>query len=329
MKPNILLLTLFILTNLAISQSNQYLHFDRVDDYVRLDDGSQYIANSSAISMAGWFYTDQLAYGQGMIGFRGTNEGFYLIQLADGILESRLITNNGFHEVVGPAFTILPGQWQHVAWVYNGSQVTLYIDGVSKGSVAASGQITETDIPFTIGRSILTNLNFYFGGRVDEVTVWKKALSPTEIQDMMNNELTGSEADLALYYKFNQGQPGGDNTSITKLVSETGSGERDGDLIGFALNGSTSNFDGVLQVGFQAISFAEIPNKLISDAPFVLDATASSGLPVQFQILSGPATISGDTLKLDGTDGTVIVEASQPGDTTYSPATPVTKSFSV
>jgi hypothetical protein len=330
MKQKTLLLTLLTLTiHFTFGQTNQYLHFDRVDDYVRLDDGSQYIANTNEFAMAGWFYTDQLAYGQGMLGFRGTSQGFYLIQLSNGKLESRLITDAGFHEVVGPDFTILPGQWQHVAWVYNSTHVILYIDGVAKDSVAASGQITATDIPFTIGRSILTNLNFYFGGRVDELTVWDRAISASEIQNMMANEPTGTEPGLQLYYKFNQGQPGGDNTAITKLVSETGSGERDADLIGFAMNGMTSNFEGTLQVGFQAISFSEIPNKLISDAPFVLDAVASSGLPVQFQIVSGPATISGDTLTLDGTEGVVVVEATQPGDTTYTPASPVIKSFNV
>ncbi|MEZ4774464.1 MAG: LamG-like jellyroll fold domain-containing protein [Bacteroidia bacterium] len=330
MKQTIILFslwTLFIAQGYA--QSNQYLHFDRTDDYVRLDNGSQYIANKSAFTMAGWFYTDQLAYGQGMLGFRGTGEGFYFIQLNNGTLECRLQTSTGLHEVVGPNFTILPGQWQHVAWVYNGSSVTLFIDGVNKGSKSASGQITMTNIPFTIGRSILTNLNFYFGGRVDEVTVWDKALSATEILAMMATEPTGTEPNLQLYYKFNQGQPCGDNTAITKLISETGTGDRDADLIGFALNGCTSNFAGTLQLGFQTISFANLSNKLISDQPFKLDATASSGLPVAFQIVSGPATLNGDTLILDGTAGQVVVTASQSGDTTYSPATDVTQSFMV
>lgn len=324
----LLLLSLALLGAWAVqAQSNQYLHFDRNDDYVRLDGGSQFIANKTAFSMAGWFYTDQLVYGQGMIGFRGTNNGFYLIQLANGKLESRLQTSTGLHEVVGPDFTILPGVWQHVAWVYTGSAVQLYVDGVLKGSAAASGTISDANIPFTIGRSILTNLNFYFGGRADEVTVWDKALSQSDIQDMMANELTGTEANLQLYYRCNQGAPGGDNTAITKLLSETGSGTRDADLVGFAMNGPTSNFAGTLQVGFQAISFDLIPNQLVSAAPFMLTATASSGLTVDFSVVSGPATVSGNTLTLSGTPGEVVIKASQPGDGSYDPASDVVQSF--
>lgn len=313
----------------GFSQSNQYLHFDRQDDYVRLDGASQYITGKTAISMAGWFYTDQLAYGQGMMGFRTSGNGFYLIQLNNGTLECRLETNTGLHEVVAPQFTILPGVWQHVAWVYDGSSVSLYIDGQLKGSGTASGTLSDNNIPFTIGRSILASLNFYFGGRADEVSVWDKALTVMDIQDMMMNELTGTETNLQLYYKMNQGQPGGNNTSVTTLISEVGGGPRDASLIGFAMNGNSSNFLGTLQSGFQAISFDEIDNKLISDAPFKMNASATSMLPVQFTILSGPATVSNDTLFLSGAAGTVMVEASQAGDTVWNPASPVVNTFDV
>lgn len=327
---HLLLFLLIAMPGFLLSQTNQYLHFDRVNDYVRLDNGSQYIANTTTFSMAGWFYTDQLAYGQGMIGFRGTSQGFYLIQLSDGTLECRLITDAGFHEYVGPNFTILPGVWQHVAWVYDGSTVALYIDGTLHGSTPASGQITAGNIPFTIGRSILSNLNFYFGGRADEVSVWDKALTAADIQDMMADELTGSEANLQLYYKFNQGAPCGDNTSITSLISEVGGGTRDANLIGFALNGGcTSNFDGVLQAGFQAISFLDIPDKLTADSPFTVSATASSGLPVSFEIVSGPATITDSTITLTGQAGEVVVTANQYGDATWDTASTVTQVFQV
>ena len=56
-------------------------------------------------------------------------------------------------------------------------------------------------------------------------------------------------------------------------------------------------------------------------SPLTLSATATSGLPVYY-IAIGPATISGSTLTVTGTD-TVVVTAYQDGDPTYAPATPV------
>jgi hypothetical protein len=78
----------------------------------------------------------------------------------------------------------------------------------------------------------------------------------------------------------------------------------------------------------QTITFNALPNKIYGDAPFAVKATTSSGLPVSFRIVSGPATMSNDIITLTG-DGTVTVEASQAGSSIYSAAIPVQQSFTV
>jgi kumamolisin len=59
-----------------------------------------------------------------------------------------------------------------------------------------------------------------------------------------------------------------------------------------------------------------------------LTATASSGLAVTYTVTSGPGTISGSVLTVTGT-GTIVVTASQAGNSTYSAATPVADSIVV
>jgi len=327
----LLLLTVFLQPFFLTSQSNQYLHFDKVDDFVILDEAGQYVDGTNELTITGWFYCDEHAYGQGYMGFRsGSGDGeFYMIQLNNGVMECRLKSTTGLHEYVGPANTAIPQVWQHFAWVYDGSSVLLYVNGALNGSSPASGIFSSSTVPFGIGKSLLGGFNFVYGGRIDEVTVWDKGLSQSEIQDMIDNELTGNEDNLQLYYKFNQGEPGGNNTAITHLISETGTGERNGELMNFALTGSTSNFNGTLDPGYQAISFPQIPHHLTSDPPFELIASSTSGLEVQFEVISGPATVNGNMLTLDGTPGEVVIEASQPGNGTYDPADPVLNSFLV
>jgi len=63
-------------------------------------------------------------------------------------------------------------------------------------------------------------------------------------------------------------------------------------------------------------------------APIALSATADSGLPVTFSVVSGPGTVSGSTLTITGV-GTVVVAANQPGNTGYAAATQVTHSIVV
>src|SRR6185436_15964948 len=55
---------------------------------------------------------------------------------------------------------------------------------------------------------------------------------------------------------------------------------------------------------------------------------ASSGLPVSFSIVSGPATIFGNSVTITGA-GIVTVRASQSGDANWNAATSVDQSFSV
>ncbi len=79
--------------------------------------------------------------------------------------------------------------------------------------------------------------------------------------------------------------------------------------------------------GAQTLVFQPIGPHSTTDAPFNLVATASSGLPVTFTVISGPATVSGATLTLTGA-GTVVVQASVAGSGTFLPTT-ASQSFTV
>jgi hypothetical protein len=77
----------------------------------------------------------------------------------------------------------------------------------------------------------------------------------------------------------------------------------------------------------QTITFGSLADQTYGNT-ISLSASASSGLPVTFNVISGPATVSNDVLTVTGV-GTVTVEASQAGDGIYGAATPVDQSFSV
>lgn len=78
----------------------------------------------------------------------------------------------------------------------------------------------------------------------------------------------------------------------------------------------------------QTITFASLPHKVVTDPPFTLTATASSGLPVTFDA-EGVCSVADTTLTLDGAIGTCRVTAFQPGDDAYLPASDVPRTFFV
>jgi hypothetical protein len=69
----------------------------------------------------------------------------------------------------------------------------------------------------------------------------------------------------------------------------------------------------------QTIAFESVANKVFGDAPITLNGLASSGLPVVYSLIYGPARLSGNSLTLLGA-GEVRVRASQPGNDEIKPA---------
>ncbi len=106
------------------------------------------------------------------------------------------------------------------------------------------------------------------------------------------------------------------------------------DAIFFHSQGGTGGFDNLLvrqqpDGNAQLIEMADIPNQLTFNDPITLEATASSGLPVSFEMMEGPATINGNVLTLTGETGIVKLKATQSGDGNWLPAPDVVKSFEV
>jgi probable HAF family extracellular repeat protein len=78
----------------------------------------------------------------------------------------------------------------------------------------------------------------------------------------------------------------------------------------------------------QVLTFAAITPPRLTDPPFPVYAASTSGLPVSYSVVSGPATISGNTVTATGV-GTVTVQATQAGNSSYAAALPVTYTFTV
>lgn len=83
------------------------------------------------------------------------------------------------------------------------------------------------------------------------------------------------------------------------------------------------------KVKSQSITADPIAGKKVTSAPFDLKATATSNLPVSFTLISGPATISGSKVTLNGQLGKVVIRASQAGNEEFEPAQNVELSFDV
>lgn len=81
---------------------------------------------------------------------------------------------------------IADGDWHHVAKVYDGSNVQMFIDGKLEGESASGGTLDTSESPIWIGAR---PGNVAATGLFDEVGFFTQALSEDEVNAVMNNGL--------------------------------------------------------------------------------------------------------------------------------------------
>ncbi|MEQ8810454.1 MAG: LamG-like jellyroll fold domain-containing protein, partial [Imperialibacter sp.] len=94
------------------------------------------------------------------------------------------------------------GTWNHVAGVYDGTSLKMYFNGVLTETTAISGVIDSN--PGALGLGGDPDGNISSNAIIDEVRIWNTPLLESEIQNNMFRTLTGSEAGLVAYYRFDE-----------------------------------------------------------------------------------------------------------------------------
>ncbi|GFO67713.1 hypothetical protein GMLC_12920 [Geomonas limicola] len=100
---------------------------------------------------------------------------------------------------------------------------------------------------------------------------------------------------------------------------------------GSAANYQISYQDGLLTIAgsaAQSVTFSAPSKATYGDLPITLAASASSGLPVSFTLVSGPATLNGSQLSFTGA-GNVVLKASQGGNANFAAAADVQQTVAV
>jgi RHS repeat-associated protein len=115
------------------------------------------------------------------------------------------------------------GKWHHIGYTYNASNYTFlaYLDGVFIGSgndfvgsgIRGNDHTIIGDID--MGDNTFAPAPYFFDGKIDDVRVYKRTLSPDEIMQISksSSEALKQEPGLVAYFKL--------NNSFTNLVSKS------------------------------------------------------------------------------------------------------------
>lgn len=155
-------------------------------------DGNKYVSFGAAPVMGGgsfsieaWIKTASIGTRKQIINFglpTVINQGAWFFVNTSNKLEFDLSNTAG----PSSAETITNGVWHHVASVFNGSNVQLYVDGLASGSPFTMYPNIASSTYNGIGARIDV-LSWHFDGQIDEVAVYNAALASSTISSHFNS----------------------------------------------------------------------------------------------------------------------------------------------
>ncbi len=250
----------------AAGEVGQGFNFDGIDDQISIPHNTNQNVGSN-LTIEAWINPTSLIHGETILQKRSTsNTGGYVFEPTQPPGSPNglhfVIMIGGVYKTLNPANVLAAGVWQHVAATYDGAFMRIYVNGIQVASQAQTGPIDPVSDPIVIGRNVVSSVPF--GGEIDEVGLYNRTLSATEIQAIFNAGTAGKCKPTATAAPVGQvAWFGGDGNAND--ISGNGN---DGPL-------GTTTFFAVGKVG-QAIQFdgTQFSQILVPDAPSLRPTTA-------------------------------------------------------
>jgi glucose/arabinose dehydrogenase len=176
--------------SLGRGQLGRNLKLDGVNDFASVSSSPTLSSFGDEITVAGWVKRTAKQASWRMLVSRQLGTGpadQFFLGFKDGAPRFGVSTSNGGEKSVG-AGGAPRKKWVHIAGVYDGSRMTLYVNGVARATLSKSGNIVSSTRPVLVGANAngrrplaaTQNLN----GQLDEVRLHSQALSAAEIRTL-------------------------------------------------------------------------------------------------------------------------------------------------
>jgi hypothetical protein len=144
---------------------------------------------SEAVSLSCWVRCEQLGQERFIVSHGSWQQRYKLSITPEGRLRWTVKTSQGVLDLDG-TFLIELNRYYHVAALYTGYSLELYINGALDSFKAFSGAVQPSTKALTIGRMDEVETQYALRGSVDEVKVWDKEIAITQIEKLKDQWAT-------------------------------------------------------------------------------------------------------------------------------------------
>ncbi|MGS2726608.1 LamG-like jellyroll fold domain-containing protein [Psychroserpens sp. BH13MA-6] len=163
------------------------VYFDGSVDYIDMEDNLD--LNPSGFTVSAWIKRDAADTGTKSIISKRNNSfstGFDIRILTNDRIQ--VFWKNGTNQILTSTTSIPDDEWHHIALIYNGTRLFIYIDGVVSAQANRSAPV-DTDDSFLIAAAGKGSTIQHFMGNIDEVRVWDTDLTVDQLRFIMNQEI--------------------------------------------------------------------------------------------------------------------------------------------
>ncbi|WP_437338017.1 LamG-like jellyroll fold domain-containing protein [Sorangium sp. So ce394] len=175
--------------------------FNGAGDQVEISSaGRSYLHFQDQITAAAWVNPRSVTGNRTIVNQWYAADSF-LLGIAQGkYFFSVAFPNGGAGQHVLVETPAVANAWAHVAGVYDGAALKLYVNGELRASTPASGALQQSTRPIVIGGHPAWNA---YDGLIDEVRLYQQALSSTQVAQLAAGEVYPVRA----YYVYPNDQP--------------------------------------------------------------------------------------------------------------------------
>ncbi len=175
-------------------------NFDSQNSMVYVPNSTDISVKGANITMAGWFYANTFKPVSGTSGFIAGKYGEYALGINASSSSSAKpwisLNISGTQKNYTPNYAISSGAWHFEAAVFNGSSISVFIDGNLVGNTPVSGTLSSTSMPMLIGcmnvKGSCSGASSDFNGSISGVQIYSGALNETEIQQLYQEGAAGA-----------------------------------------------------------------------------------------------------------------------------------------